>query len=390
MKTLGLLTAGLTAALLLPNTAAAQADQWLPFTGCWQPVGELAEGQPDLLCVVPERDGVVFENYLEDELLSAQTIVADGQARSVTEEGCESLDVAEFAPSGQFVTTSSEYTCEGGAAGGLTGLIAMVSPIEWVHVQVVESDGEHMTGLVRYELARDELTEAAGYGDLNTDRARALRLARLAASSPLTVDDVIEASNMTDPSALSAWIVERGEVFRPNADRLVELADAGVAPEVIDMVVAVSYPGRFAIDTGARGDYGADAAERTAVRDRGYGPYGYGYGASAFWGRRGFWGYSPYSAFGYSPYYYGPGSFGYGGYGGYGYWGYQPRVFVVQPGNSGSRGGRAVRGRGYTRGTPASSGTGGSVGSSRGSASSSPPASSRGTRTGRKAKRRGG
>ena len=370
-----------------PAEVAAQANQWLPYTGCWQPVGELAEGQPDLLCVVPTAQGVEFENYLDSELLNTQLIVADGRSRAVTEEGCESQDVARFANSGRFIATDSEYTCEGGAEGGLRGLIAMVSPIEWIHVQIIESDEEHLTGVIRYELAPEELTEAVGHSAMHADRARALRLARLAASSPLAVEDVIEASELADPAAVSAWIVERGEVFRPNAERLVRLADAGVPEPVIDMVVAVGYPERFAIQTAASGDYGAESlsVERMGMRDR------YGYGPSGFWGRRGFWGYSPYSLYGYDPFYLGRGGFGYGSYGGYGYWGYQPTVVIVRPGGSASgSNGRAVRGRGYTRGSGGSD-SGGSVRRSGGGSSVSPPASSTGrSSTGRKAKRRGG
>jgi len=374
------------AASVPPSDLAAQADRWLPYTGCWQPVGELAEGQPDLLCVIPTNEGVEFENYLGSELLNTQLIVADGRARAVSEEGCESQDVAEFANSGRFVVTDSEYTCEGGAEGGLKGLIAMVSPIEWIHVQIIESEEERLTGVIRYELALEELTEEVGHADLHADRARALRLSRLAASSPLDVEDVIEASELADPAAVSAWIVERGEVFRPSADRLVRLADAGVPEPIINMVVAVGHPERFAIQTAASGDYATETLgmDRMGMRD------GYGYGASGFWGRRGFWGYSPYSLYGYDSFYLGRTGLGYGSYGGYGYWGYRPTVVIVRPEGSSSGGsGRAVRGRGYTRGTGSDSG--GSVGRSGGGSTVAPPARSTGrSSTGRKAKRRGG
>ena len=256
----------------------------------------------------------------------------------------------------------------------------MVSPIEWIQVQVVESVGPPVTGVIRYALASDETTEAAGYGGLDQDRLRALRLARLAASGPLTVDDVIEASELTDPAALSAWIVERGEVFRPDAERLVRLADAGVSEEVIDMVIAVSHPRRFAVETGQRGEVSAEAAdrERMARGNVGYSAWpiwgsGYGYGYRGY--------YSPYSALGY-----GYGGY-YGNYGGYGYWGYRPTVIVVpSDGNTSGGRGRAVRGRGYSGGQPA--GSGGSVRAPNTGATSGGAASS-GAATKRKAKPRG-
>jgi hypothetical protein len=76
--------------------------------------------------------------------------------------------------------------------------------------------------------------------------------ARAAAAAPLAIDDVVEASRKVQADVLQAWLVERGEPFTLDAKRLIALADAGVPPGVIDLMVALSYPARFAINPAAR------------------------------------------------------------------------------------------------------------------------------------------
>jgi len=260
----------------------------------------------------------------------------------------------------------------------------MVSGSEWVQVNVVAGGGARTAWVTRYRLAPRSVVEEAGLSDIAADHGMEGRTARVAAAARPSVEDVIEASQYVEEEGVSAWIAELGLRFELDADRLIRMADAGVSEDVIDMVVAVSYPSHFAVD-----------------RER-YSP-GYGPTYSSFGG----WGFSQplyssrfFSPYGYcSPYRYG---FGYGGcgyrgygYGGYGYGGYRSPVIIVIDG-SGS-GGRVVNGQGYRRAPSSGTGgrvasprgyVGGSSGSSAGSRSSTEP--SRGTSTGRKAKRKDG
>jgi hypothetical protein len=177
--------------------------------------------------------------------------------------------------------------------------------------------------------------------------------ARLLASGRLSLADVEEAAAHVDPEALAAFLLERSQEFDVTAAQLAALADAGVPDDVIDALVAVSYPTRFAIDRDAlRMALKPDERERSGVA---YGdPYGWGWGYGRCYG--GYYGGFPYwssycspfywsSAFGFGglwPYYYNP--YWYGG----GYWG-QP-IIVVRDDNPPARPGRLVRGGGYTRG----------------------------------------
>jgi hypothetical protein len=380
----GALITGAALAVTTPLSAQEVDARWLPFMGCWEPVSSESTEDVSLLCVLPAEAGagVEMRTILDGELVSTETITADGVPHETTMEGCTSVQTARFSERAGRVYQTADEECEGQYRGTSSAMIAMVSPYEWLDAQVLESDGGTIAGVLRYQLASEEAAEAAGYGDIAEDRTRAVRQARVAASRPPTVDDVIEAYSMIDPQVVQAWVAEQGEPFQVDADGLVQMADAGVPPEVIDMVVAVSFPERFAIERGIRGDLAANAIEPER-RDRGYGVYG-GLGFRRY-------GWAPfYSSFFYSPFSYSPyGAYGYGRYG-YGYWGYQPRIVVVDPTPSAPRG-RAVRGRGYTRGGGSQSsgaitgrrsgdGTAGSAGASSGASKS----------TGRKAKRRGG
>ena len=162
-----------------------------------------------------------------------------------------------------------------------------------------------------------------------------------------------------------------------------------MSTKVIDVVVAVSFPGRFAFGQSEAAP--ADGFEDPRVARTIYADRCSYYNDPFYYGSRyGNRGYSRGCGYGYG---YGGYGYGYGGYGGYGYGGYGgsyvPVVVNVDRAPR-STGGRVVAGRGYrgprSIGSTGSSGSGGSwVGSSGGSRGSSG-----GSSGGRKAKRRGG
>ena len=215
-----------------------------------------------------------------------------------------------------------------------------------------------------------------------------LGAARGAAAAPLTVAAIADASRQLEPEVVEALLVEHGDHMVVDAKRLAALADAGVPGRITDLLVALSYPTRFALApakaAAAGGGAANDRVPRTlivpSVLDYSlYGPLGYGRYGSPYL-------YSPY---GYSPY----------GYGGYAY-GYYQRPIVVVRNEAPRPHGRVVNGRGYAHGSDGetgtsgtaqprpSSGSGGSNSGASGSSSSgssgsssSGSSSSRGTRT---------
>ena len=351
--------------LLMAGPAAAQdADRledgrWLPYLGCWV---DGDSGVGPLTCVVPEGQGVAVLTVVDGDVTDRRVMRADGVERPVEAAGCTGVEAARFSSDGHRLYTEAELSCAGDVGQRTRGLIAMVDRDAWVEIRSMGVGDRSVAWVKRYAAAPPSRVAAAGLADeLGTGPSRAVEAARMAASARITVDEVIEAHARTDAEAVRSWIAEQGQPLRLDADRLVELADAGVPAEVIDVAVAVSFPERFTV--GRQGPEGEEM-------DR----YGYGYGRYGSWGTWGVW--SPWSPYFYDPYFYSPYTYGYNrwGYGGYygsGFYSYRPTVIVVEP-STPSPEGRAVNGRGYTRSGTASSGT-----ATRGSIRPSTPASSR-------------
>lgn len=358
------------AGLLLASLASpAQAQvtegssQWLAFVGCWEPVG--SEGEAGLLCFRPSGSGVEMSNLLEGEVTATETLVADGVARSVNAEGCSGTESVEFSRDGHRVFTASDFICGGGEARPGSGVMSFISATQWIDVRSLTVEGEPVVWVQRYAAATAEsLEEHAAEDPAAFDRI-GVRARRIVATRDIVVSDVEEAVQTIDPEAVKVWVATQDTEFDLDGGELLRLVDAGVPEDLIDVMVAVSFPGRFAltpegvpqdvVDRVADNAYrsGARVGFRSFLWDPFYSRYGYRS-----------YGYSPFGYYGYG------GGLGGGLGGGYGgYYGYVPASIVVVPRDvtNGSSGGRMINGQGY-RG-PSSSGGNASSGSAR----SAPP-----------------
>jgi hypothetical protein len=347
-----LLTGSLLAGALLlvgalPSAAAAQDvdARWLPWLGCWE-ASDGGEEVP-MLCVKPleGEEGVELTTWSDGELISTEAIYTDGQIRDSSREGCVGQEEAGFSDDGRRIYLKSTYVCEGGVQRGATGLLAFANPMEWLDIKLIDVAGEKVPMVLRYRAARASRVEAAGMAELVAPRAMSVKAARIAASARLTPEDLIEASRRVDGKAVEALIVERGDPFDVDSDMLVRLADAGVGEGVIDLAIAVSYPNRFVVNSGAPEEV-RDERTRTAMPLSSFG----------YRSRWSFWDpfyYDPfyYSSFGYS---YSPFYYNYGWYSGY----YRPINVQVESRPTVEHG-RVINGQGYRRGTSSSSGSAG-------------------------------
>lgn len=359
-RTLSLMALGLLALGAAARPAGAQdADpRWAPWIGCWEPA-EADDAGKDLLCVRPAAAGVEVSEVADGAVRATYALAADGRAYPVELEGCAGTRTAEFSADGRRIFTVNTESCDGEPALASTGLIAMVSPDEWIDVQAAQEDGRGLGWMRRYRAARPQAAADAGFGDV-ADRTSALRR-RPAAAARVDVDDVIEAVRRVDPEGVRTWIAQLDEPFQLDRRQLLRLADAHVPPSVIDVMVAVSYPDRFALSRD--GDIDEMEPRGPAAPDRG--PRGYGGRRRGF-----FWPtyWDPYYG------YYGRGYYGRGYYDGY----YGPGVVVVEP-RSSSPDARVVKGKGYTRGGGSRGDGGAATGGAEGGGSSRAPARSSGS-----------
>jgi hypothetical protein len=364
----------LTAVAAVPALAHAQqtADtRWLPWLGCWQPAGETTGTGNLMVCVRPATGaaGVDVVTIADGKTVSQRTLVADGETHQLNENDCTGWQRAAFSADGQRAYLRSDLTCSGGVHRTESAIMAMGSPDQWLDVQAVGMDGERVPRVVRYDVAPvDSWPE--GFA-LTPQRSAAADEARVFAAAPLTLPDVKEAASLVDRDALVAFLIERDQPFDLDAAKLESLARAGVPDQVIDVVVAVSFPDRFHIDRQAMRMALKPAPQppRHYAERPYYDPFGWGYSDLCYSDP---WACGPYGygMYGYGVYGYGLGLYppyrysgGYYGPYWYGYTGQPVIVVQTQPE------GQAVNGRGYTRGgTPAGT-SGGRTAHPRGSSS---------------------
>ena len=344
---LGAVVAAPLAAVQQVPTAERRAGltdtRWGAFVGCWEPVAGQEDADAGLLCVRPADLGVEMFTIHAGEVRTSDLLIADGEPRAIQAEGCEGWEEVSFSDDGRRAFTRSAYSCEGVQQSG-TGVLALVSPTQWVDVRAVEVDGERTSWVQRYSLVGVDRAVSEGVDGPGFGMETASRAARFVAHRGVGFGEVEEASRNVDTEAVEGWLANRSEGFAPTANDLERLVDAGVAESVIDVIVAKSFPETFSVD--AEGAAEQAAAQSGAMPSRGarrtlyYGPrmpfgfrtlgYGYRYG-------------------------YGPGDVYYGlgyrdGYGYPGYWDYRPGTVTIER-RSPEPPGRMIRGRGYTRGT---------------------------------------
>jgi hypothetical protein len=332
----------------------AQAG-WGAWYGCWVPMdGEAPADQ--FVCMLPGTDelSVRIATIEDGAIVNESVLHADGQVRPVDESGCTGSESAWFSNDGRRVFTRAELDCDG-VRRVSTGVIGMLSEIEWMDAQSVTIAGQPAARTVRYRaLPREAMSEVV-QAQLPAGRAMAQEAARLDAAAPLDIDAVAEAAQAIDATALEALLGARQQGFGLNAKALAQLEERGVAPSTIDVMVALSYPSHFVVEERSSAGYAAAQSQwgvaGSMFDDPCYDPF-YGYdrfrtGCSTIGYNRY---YSRYGRYGYSPY-------GYDRYG-WGWYGSGPIVIIqpTDPGQMEPRGGSMIKGRGYTAGERPSTG----------------------------------
>ena len=319
--------------------ANAQDSRWAPWIGCWELVNEnVRESGPrraaealdpgsaaPRVCVTREgNDAVTLTTTVPNQEPSTQTIRPDGVPHPIVDEDCRGTERAEWSRNGQRVFAKSEVTCADGAPRAISGLALITPDGMWLDVRSFGTGAPSITRVSRYQRVASETS----------------RRFLPAGGAPFTLDDLKEAHGKVSEAVLEATLAEVVPyVVRVNKRTLVELADMGVSPAVLDVLVARAYPEDFVVERDQNASVGPV-----------YGPFGpfglYDYYYSGFYYPSLY--YSPF-AYGYigryDPYYFRPG------------FGYRP----IDGDDVNITTGRAINGVGYTRIRPVDAGGNGSV-----------------------------
>jgi hypothetical protein len=358
----------LAAAFIVSASAASaqspplSADgRWTPYLGCWRllpdsprnqgmqdwfrSITETASTPPMTVCVRPssadDAPGVIMTTFADGKKVLEQTIAADGGAHPVTESGCAGTQSTTWSRNGLRLFTRVEMTCSDRPQQAVTGITLLTKGPTWVDIQSMSTDSEPQLRVRRYVRTRNVPEGVAPLSDGVT--LQALNDAQnVSVRARLSLEDVLEASAKASPQAVEAAIIETDSRFNLNSRGLLQLADARVSPEVIDLMVSQSFPSHFKTERPAVDMSVADSLPSVMMSPPGEMEPLYPYVA-----------YDPY----YFSYYYSP--FAYPYYWGLGYY-HGPRYYLgggtstVIPGGGtvpGSSAGHGVivNSRGYTR-----------------------------------------
>ena len=367
------LVASLAAVMLLPGTGVAAAQtstqpaRWQPWIGCWSgtpPRFVDLDAEPQQVCVVPSAgtSAVDVVTITGAKVVSREHIDADGQRRTGERDGCQGWESARWSSDLRRVYLQSEYTCSNGSKRASTSLMATATNGDWLDIVGVQSDDRLAVRVLRHRPSPPLSTLPREIASAVARDSRAP--AELRTLLPIGDAEIIDASKHLNGAVIEAWLAENRQAFTINAARLKTLADAGVDDRVIDVLVALSYPGVFSIKPSP------STIGELAVTGGGGGPVLLGGGPLLVGGyildcNQYFYGFSLYGFDGCgSPYPFGGGYYGGGWYDAGGGGG-----IIVAPVPPPPVHGQVVNGRGYVSGDSGSSG--GGVSSAGGSSSGS-------------------
>lgn len=287
MKTLASAVLVAAATLAAPAAASAQTDKWSPWLGCWSLVTEdVHEGlgsaraaalspldapldaplaPPESVprvCVVRSGNGVMTTTTAPGQSPVTESIEADGPPRPISDGECTGSERTEWSRNGKRLFAQAEVSCADQSLRMTSGLGLITSSGDWLDVRSVRIDGRHATRVSRYR----RLTGVSTRG------------------SALTIDEIKEAAGKVSPAVLEAAIAETRPRLGVNKKALIDLANARVPVNVIDVIVATSYPEHFVVDSPQRGPapdtfaYGAaGSVYETYIPTYYYSPFAYGY-----------------------------------------------------------------------------------------------------------------
>jgi len=393
-----------------PRATAGLSDpRWTAWIGCWTPGDSTpvisltgAVSPTSFVCVTPSASGVGVDiaSIVNGRIVAKERVDASGVRNTKTVDGCSGWESAKWSADARRVFTRSEFTCPGNLTRKESGIFAMSTAGEWLDVQGIDVMGSTSARATSFyevlvELKPTDRADSVVVTPIDSPERYALRTARMAAAAPVTAENVLDVVANVELPVAEAWLTELQQRFTLDGATLTRLADAGLPPRVIDLMVALSFPRTFAV--GRRGGdvermprassagnaSGSGFAGMNALYDNLNDCSRYG---SRFGNR--FGGYGNYYGLNYADSCYGAGAYGrgYSPYGNNFYYGNQPIIIVTRPDPSNpgraAGGGRAVAGRGYTREPRSGSEASGSMFPSSGTSGSRSPSSGTGSSSG--------
>lgn len=337
-----------------PPAAAQVVDsRFAAWIGCWRLDDDLA-GTGARMCITPEKNGVRMQTVVGTQRGIDELVIADAVAHPITDSECTGSELAEWSSDGARVFRTTSVTCGKEAARTIKSIAFLAPGPSWINVQHVS--GSAVNTAVRVQRYRRAANQTLADGSKAPQPEASLTMRTTPETTKWSIEDVIEASAKAPAEAVQAALTEANHGFELNKRALLALDEGGVDEQVIDLMVALTYPKRFVVErrgggsapTGILTGNGWFDPMMSSMMMGAYSdcftPFAYGYRSyysmcNAGYASLGFdyFGYNRYYGTGYYPYQY-------GGWVNVGAFPQQTGAISEPQGD-----GRAINGRGYTQ-----------------------------------------
>lgn len=202
---------------------------WQPWFGCWQASGS---SDDEMLCVVADGSAVRMVTLVDGQVRADTRVLADGQSRRTSQDGCVNEESARWSRDHRRVFMASEVTCPGGVTRNVRGMLAFVSPDEWLSVQTVSSNDGTATRTVRFSPVQGLRIPGTIAGALRNSA-----MTRVAFIDDVDEADVFEAAEYIDAGAIDEWMRVADAPYR--------LEEGGSRVSALDQVGRLSQEVRY-------------------------------------------------------------------------------------------------------------------------------------------------
>jgi len=227
--------------------------RWQPWIGSWRLISntvntsEGAVKEEYTLVISSGEDGksITMKGYKNETFLSEEKVTADGRRHELTDDKCTGWYSYSWSQTGKRLLPNSETNCKGSPARTISGMSIIDDAGEWLDIQLLKSGNDKAITIRRY---RNADSDAVTMGRVGANLAD---ISRKSAGTNFSIDEIIELSAKVEPEVLEAALIEMHKPFPINSNQLLYLADSKVPSDITDLMVALSFPDKFVVESDA-------------------------------------------------------------------------------------------------------------------------------------------
>lgn len=225
--------------------------RWLPWVGSWSLVSnkintkESTSTEKYFLTISPgsSENSITMKGQQGDKVLVEEEMIADGLRHPLKDEKCSGYYIYSWSENGKRLLLESESNCPGDPTRRVSGMSIIDANRDWVDIQLLQNGKNKAISIRKYRnIDNNELMSS---GRFNPDQ---INMARISAANNFSINEMIELSNKVESEVLEAALLEMRKPFPINSKQLTNLADSGVNPRVVDLMVALSFPDKFSVE----------------------------------------------------------------------------------------------------------------------------------------------